>query len=150
MDKEKLIDFLIKARSKTYAGNAGKVTSAFKDSFQLEYKEDYWFYRDVYNNGNRLFMGFETVYFQDKPVWSMSYYGNFQKLSEIEIDKILRKTLIDNKNKTRLWQNIKYNFDNYRYICEASGSIDELNGTETIYRDDKTVYFFYYAGGYIA
>lgn len=149
MDKKKLTDFLLKARTKTYAGEAGKVKPAFKDSYQLEYKDENWSYRDVYNNGNGLFMGFETIYLQDKPVWSMSYYGNFQKMTEEEIDKILRRALIDKWKTARLWNDVKYDIGNYRYTCEGSGNIDELEGTENVFKDGKQVYFFFYAGGFI-
>lgn len=149
MDKKKLTDFLLKARTKTYAGNAGKVDPAFKGSYQLEYKDKDWLYRDVYNNGNGLFMGFETIYFQNKPIWSMSYYGNFQKMTEEEIDRILRTALIDKLDEARLWNKVKHEIENYIYTCEGTGNINELNGTEKVLKDGKEVYFFYYAGGFI-
>ena len=149
MDKLRLVDFLISARSKTYAGDSGKVTPSFTGSHQLEYKEKDWFYRDVYNLGNRLFMGLETVYFQNKPVWSMSYYGNFQEMTEQEVDNILRKALTDKRDKARLWNNVEQKIHNYKYICNGSGHIDELSGTEKIFKDGKNLYFFYYAGGFI-
>lgn len=150
MNKNDIGNFLVKARAKTYAGESGKVKSAFKDSNQLEFKDGDWFYRDVYNNGNGIFVGLETVYFKEKVVWSMSYYGNYKKLTEDEIDKVLRKALIEKKGTARLWNDIGFQSDNYKYTCEGYGSIDELGGTEKIFKGDKEVYFFYYAGGVIA
>ena len=149
MDKKKLEEFLIKARTKTYAGAAGKVTPAFKESYQLEYKEGDWLYRDVYNMGNSIFAGLETVYYKEKSVWSMSYYGNFKKLSEEETDKILRGALIANKETARLWHDFGWEKDNYSYTCAGYGDMDELGGTEEITKDGEKVYFFYYAGGFI-
>ena len=73
MDKKKLISFLIDARSNTYAGGGGKVKPAFSGSTQLEYKKGGWLYRDVYNLGNKIFMGIETVYLKSKPVWSIKF-----------------------------------------------------------------------------
>jgi hypothetical protein len=151
MDKKKLTIFLKKARTKTYAGGEGKVKPAFTGSDQLEYKEDDWFYRDIYYTGNGIFMGLETIYFQDKPVWSMCYYGNFKRMTEKEVDRVLRKALLENWQKTRLWSYVEWEFENYKYICtpDFQGSIDETAGSEKIFKDEKEVYFFYYAGGFI-
>lgn len=160
MDKEKLLQFLLKARIKTYAGGGGKVKPVFKDSDQLEYKEDDWSYRDVYYTGNGIFMGLEVVYYQDKAVWSMSYYGNFKKMKEEELDSILRQALLDNWEKARTWQKVEWEKGDYKYICEPdkaedleqeefTGSIEEMAGMEKIFKHGKDVYTFVYAGGLI-
>jgi len=97
-----MLDFLLKARSKTYAGGKREVTPVFPKLHQLEYQEKDFLYRDVYNMGNGIFMGLETVYFKNKPVVSMSYFGNFVKATEKEVDKILRGALIKNWETARL------------------------------------------------
>lgn len=151
MDKKKLVAFLLEARANTYAGNRGKVKSAFPGSTQLEYKEGKWLYRDLYNLGNKIFMGLETVYFNNKPVWSMCYYGNFKKMAENEIDKILPATLIKYKNKARLWYKVEWKKENFKYVCtpDFNRGIDEVAGLEEIYKGKDKVYLLYYAGGYI-
>lgn len=149
MDKDKLIEFLLKARTQTYTTNSGQVDPLLQGSKQMEYKNDEWLYRDIYNIGKGKFVGIETIYFKNKPVWSMSYYGNFEKMSEEEIDKILRKALKDKWDKARLWNNIKYEIDDYSYINEGSGSADEFDGSERIEKDNETLYFFYYASAII-
>lgn len=151
MDKEKLLQFLLKARTKTYAGGGGKVKPALKDAKQLEYQEEDWLYRDIYYTGKGIFMGLETVYYKDKAVWSMSYYGNFQKMSEAEVDSILRKALQENWQTARTWQSVEWEHDEYRYVCEPDfdGSIDEMAGSEKIFKNGEEVYYFYYAGGII-
>ena len=82
MDKKKLATFLTEARANTYAGGKGKVKPAFSGSIQLEYREGGWLYRDVSNTGNKIFVGLETVYLENQPVWSMCYYGDFKKMTE--------------------------------------------------------------------
>lgn len=151
MDKEKLQEFLIKARTKTYAGNSGKVAPVLAGSKQLEYQESEWFYRDVYYVGNGIFTGLEVLHFQEKPVWSMCYFGNFKNMSEQEIDKVLRRALIENWQKARLWENVEWEFEDYKYVCipDFSGNIDEIAGSEKIFKNGKEVYFLYYAGGFI-
>ena len=151
MNKTHPLEFLIKARTKTYAGGGGKVKPAFAGTYQLEFKEGDWFYRDVYNTGNGIFMGLETVYLGEKPVWSMSYFGNFRAMTETEVDEILRLALIANKDKARLWHEVHWKKGEFTYSCipEGKGSIDELSGSEEITKDGKPVYVFYYAGGFI-
>ena len=160
MDKEKLLQFLLKARTKTYAGGGEKVGPVFKGSTQLEYREKNWFYRDIYYTGNGIFMGLETVYKDEKPVWAMSYYGNFKKMSEEEIDKVLKEALMVNWQKVRIWEKVEWSKGDYKYICEPdkaedlereefTGSIEEMAGIEKIFKHGKDVYTFVYAGGLI-
>jgi len=149
MDKEKLTNFLLKARTKTYTGAGGKVEPVLKGSKQLEYQENDWLYRDVYYSGNGIFMGIEVVHFENNPVWAMSYYGNFKKMTEEELDKILREALMKNWQITRIWKKVEWEKDGYKYICQPDfeGSIDEMAGLETISKRGKEVYRFFYAGG---
>lgn len=160
INKEELTQFLLKARTKTYAGDGGKVKPVLSGSKQLEYKEGNWFYRDVYYTGNGIFMGLETVYKDEEPVWAMSYYGNFKGMSEEKIDKILRKALLENWQDARTWKHVEWEFEDYKYICEPdkaedlereefTGSIDEMAGIEKIYKQDKDIYTSVYAGGLI-
>ena len=150
-NKEDLLQFLLKARTKTYAGNDGKVQPVFNDSTQLEYRKGDWLYRDIYYTGKGIFMGLEVVHYQDKAVWSMSYYGNFKKMAEEEMDKILREALMKNWQTTRIWKKVEWEKDDYKYICEPDfeGSIDELAGVEKISKQGKEIYRFFYAGGLI-
>lgn len=151
MNKTQVQKFFIKAREKTYAGGNGKTEPLLPGSVQYEYKQGDFVYRDNYNIGNGIFMGLETVYYLEKPVLSMSYFGNFKSLSEEEVDKILRKALTENSSKTRLWNDINWKFENYKYSCstDANGSIDEFSGTENLLKNGTPVYYLYYAGGFI-
>lgn len=151
MNKKELERFLIEARTKTYAGDGGKVKPTFKDSTQLEFEKGDFLYRDVYYVGNGIFAGLETVYFKEKPVFSMSYFGNFKGMSEEEVDKILRKALTENREKARLWYDVNWKEGKYKYECSADmkGGIDEIGGSESISKNDKQIYYLYYAGGII-
>ena len=151
VNKIRLQEFLLQARIKTYSSGGGKVKSAFPDMKQLEYQERDWLYRDIYNLGNGIFMGLETVYFKDAPILSISYFGNFSKVSEEEADKILRGALMEKWDEVRLWHNVKWEHVNYLYTCQAdtSGSIEEFSGTEEILKNNEKIYYFYYAGGFI-
>jgi hypothetical protein len=150
MNKTELTNFLLEARTKTYASGGGKVTPALlKNTYQSEYREGDWFYRDVFYGGNGIFMGLEAVYFQDSAVWGMSYYGNHKGMSEKEIDKILREALMENWETTRTWRKVEWTDGKHTYVCEPDfeGSIDEMSGAEKILENGKEIYHFFYAGG---
>lgn len=147
--KKELISFLLEARTKTYAGSEGYVKPLFKDSKQLEYKKGKWFYRDIYYVGPKSFMGLETIYYQNKSIFSMSYFGNFKGITENELDKILRKALIKNWQKARIWKRVEWKEEEYKYIClpDFKGSINEFAGLEKISKKDRDIYTFFYGGG---
>ena len=149
MNRHALTAFLLKARTKTYAGSGGKVAPVLKDSDQLEYREGDWLYLDVYYTGNGIFMGLETVYLKDKAMWSMSYYGNFKGMTEKEVDLVLKKALMEKWETARTWQKVEWAEEEYRYVCEPDfeGSIEEMAGAEKILKNGKEVYRFFYAGG---
>ena len=73
----------------------------------------------------------------------------FEKMTEDEADKILRKALTDKWDKVRIWNNVEYKIKDFVYINEGSGNIDEFEGSEIIEKNSETVFFFYYAGGFI-
>ena len=149
LDKKELTEFLLKSRTKTYAGNTGKAKPILEGARQFEYSDGGWLYRDIYNQGNGKFAGLETIYFKAKPVWSESYYGNFEKMTEEEVDKVLRRALIDKAKEVRIWNTVRYEIGDYLYLNEGSGNIDEVEGSERIEKNGETVYFFYYAGGFV-
>lgn len=149
MKKDEMEKFLLLARTQTYALAAGKSKALLPGSVQYEYKDGNFSYRDVYYIGNGIFPGLETVFYNEKPVWSMSYFGDFSNMTEEQADNMLRKALIELWETTRIYKKVEKEYPDFKYICEGSGSIDHLEGTEEIYAGSDKVYFFYYAGGFI-
>ena len=150
-DIKGLETFLVKARTKTYAGHTGTVEPALEFSKQLEYREGDWLYRDVYYTGKNTFYGIETVFNNNKPVFGMSYYGNWGDMTEQEIDQILRGALMANPE-TRLYKEIEWKKDGFIYTCDPdiTDGINEIGGSETISKNGNQVYTFYYAGSVLA
>ena len=149
MNKKSLEIFLLNARTQTYAAADGKTKPLLPGSVQYEYQDGDFSYRDTYYIGNGIFPGLETVFYKDKPVWSMSYFGDFSKMTEEQADNMLRKTLIELWETTRIYKHVEKDYGNFKYICDGAGNIDELSGTEEIFVGKDRVYFFYYAGGFI-
>jgi hypothetical protein len=149
IDKKLLEKFLLEARTKTYAGDSQKSESLLPNSVQYDYQDGDFSYRDVYYIGNGIFPGLETVYFKGAPVWSMSYFGDFSKMTEEQVDKMLRKALSENWQKTRLYHTVEKDYGDFVYRCDGSGNIDMVEGSEVITVDGENVFYFYYAGGFV-
>ncbi len=149
MNKNDLERFLLTARAKTYAAAEGKTKTLLPGSVQYEYEDGDYSYRDIYYIGNGIFPGLETVFYNDKPVWSMSYFGDFSKMTEQQADNMLRKALIELWETTRIYNKVEKEYEGFKYVCEGSGSIDKLEGSEEIYIGKDKVYYFFYAGGFI-
>ena len=150
MDLKKLEKFLLHARAQTYAGDSKKSDSLVPGSVQYDFNDGDFSYRDIYFIGNGIFPGLETVYFKNKPVWSMSYFGDFSKMTEEQVDKMLRRALQDLRDKTRIYNQVDIAYGEFKYACYGSGSINELEGSEEIHVGKNRVFYFYYAGGFIA
>lgn len=146
MEKQ-IFDFLIQARTNTYAGDSGKVKPALSESTQLEYKQSNFLYRDIYYTGKNNFAGLEVIYFKNKPVWIMNYYGNWMDMTEKEIDQILKKALIEKVHETRLNKKVHLKQEDYKYICLGKGNLKEFQGSEVIFKKAKKIYWLEYNGG---
>lgn len=149
MDKEALEVFLLEARTKAYVAGINKSEPLLPGSVQYEHKQGDYAYRDVYYIGNGVFPGLETVFLAGRPVWSMSYFGDFRNMTEEQTDTMLRVALADLWQTARTYRRVTKQYDSFRYVCEGTGTIDELNGTEELYVGTDRVFFFYYAGGFI-
>ncbi len=68
--------FLVEAKRQTYAaqGDDATVAPLVPGARQLEYRQGTFLYRDIYF-GSAFFVGQETVYEGDSPVWAMGYAG---------------------------------------------------------------------------
>lgn len=149
MTNEAIEAFLLSARTKTYAGATAKAEAVLPGAVQYDYNDGDFSYRDTYYIGNGIFPGLETVFYKEKPVWSMSYFGDFSKMTEDQADTMLRRALIDLWQTTRMYNSVSKDYGDFRYLCEGNGSFEKLGGTEEIWVGDDKVFYFYYAGGLI-
>jgi hypothetical protein len=83
MDIVALDRFIVEAKRQTYVGDGVKAAASRMGAHDLTYTVGDWSYRDSYFGGTD-FLGQETVWLRDEPVWAMNYYGY-----------ILRPDLID-------------------------------------------------------
>ncbi len=152
---EELVAFLLEAKARTYAAEdrEAEASPLLPGSHRLVYRQDPWLYEDHYFGGV-YFVGQETVWRGDRPVWAMSYAGGDVVSAAAPPDMTpvyallraaLRQVEADNpyRGPERLQQG-EYLYQNYPY-----GEVRRFWGVETISREDCVIYQLRYAGGLI-
>jgi hypothetical protein len=150
--KNQFSEFLCNAKRSTYASidDSSKVKSILRKSHQLEFREGPLFYRDIYFGGD-YFVGMETVYFTDNPVWAMSYAGGLNAGVDINLTpgfyEFLQEALriIPAANPYRGPES--YQTGNYTYTNRCIGILSRFSGIETITVDKVPLYQLHYSGG---
>lgn len=149
-DRAELIDFLIKAKQKTYAGHGAETAPCRPSSHDLRYEEKtetgVLLYIDTYLGGKN-FSGEEALWRNGLPLWSMNYCGrvtdepfsgDFLKaaLYEVPADKPFRGQDI-------------FRHGDYTYHCQTSGDFEWFQGYEDIFYLEKKIYELHFHGGVI-
>lgn len=141
--------FCLRARTRTYAAQQGRTEPLLPGAHQFEHGDGPWQYRDVFYQGNGVFPGLETVFHEGRPVWSMSYFGDYSQMSEEQADSMLQPALLALWDTTRTNVAVTQDFAGYRYTCAGRGTPAELQGREEIHVAGECVYWLVYAGGFI-
>ena len=145
MDK-KLIEFLIKAKRKTYAGKGSETVSSREKSHDLVYRENNFMYYDTYLGGEK-FAGEEALWIADNPYWSMNYIGRVTG-ENFNVD-FLKEALLNVPFEKPFRGPEKYEDGSYEYKCSINGNFDWFQGKEIISFCGKEVYECYFHGGLI-
>jgi len=154
IDPEKLAQFLVKAKIVTYASGSDEfiVTPTLADSHQLEYAEDNLLYRDIYYGGSH-FIGMETVFQEEQPLWGMSYYGGvLPGSSETQINRMppfLKAALREVPITSPYRGPASFKEGDFAYENEIHGEIVNFYGIETISLMQQPIYQLHYCGGMI-
>lgn len=153
--QEELLRFLLEAKRRTYAaqGDEATVTPLLPGSKQLEWREGDWLYRDIYY-GMAFFVGQETVFFQDVPVWSMSYAGGVAAsvLTQeriFQIYRFLRSAMRQVGPDHPFRGPSRWQEGEFVYTDQHQGEIGAFLGSETITFQEASVYELHYSGGFL-
>lgn len=151
INKKELCAFLVKAKKWTYASWNDKISIKEKDfSTTLVYDEWNYKYNDNYF-GWEPYWGREVVFFKNKPIYIMTYYGFVEKNVENlwEVYKFLQESLaLIPEDKPFRWPK-KYKKNNFKYENIFFWEIDNFNWTEKIFLDWKKIYEASYMWGYV-
>lgn len=151
---QELFNFLVEAKRNTYASGKDdfKVESTRKESTDYEFSQNGLTYHDTFF-GKDKFAGQEIVYKNNKPLWTMTYYGMLldEKLEKEVFEDVLKPALMLVAD--QLYIPVRgpreWDFGEYKYTCDIVGSLEFFSGTESIFKNGKRVYVLRCSGGRI-
>ncbi|MCX7655892.1 MAG: DUF5680 domain-containing protein [Treponemataceae bacterium] len=140
------VDFLCKAKQKTYAGHGAEVRSCREGSHDLSYREGKYMYYDTYLGGN-CFSGEEAVWYEGNPMWAMNYSGRV--LNTLFSGDFLKEALLLVPQEQPYRGPPVYKKGNFLYHSFAQGTLEWFQGYEEIFFCNTKVYECYFHGGII-
>ncbi|MFE9660740.1 MULTISPECIES: DUF5680 domain-containing protein [unclassified Streptomyces] len=146
-----LESFIVRAKSSTYVGGAGKVAPLRTASHDLEYREGELIYRDSYFGGTD-FLGQETVHSAGRPIWGMNYYGYLltDAIDAFTAGETIKAALTALYAEGRFLGGFRHTAGALTYVDETLGEVNRFRGVEHIATADGTlVYELRYHGGRI-
>ena len=144
--ENRIIEFLIEAKKKTYAGKGAETKSSRIKSHDLVYSDEEFMYYDTYLGGEK-FAGEETLWISKNPYWSMNYIGRIT--GENFSGDFLKEALLNVPFDKPFRGPEKYCNGEYEYNCSVKGDFEWFQGRETIYFKGKEIYECYFHGGLI-
>ncbi len=152
MTNEQLAQFLVAAKRATYAaqGDDASVTPLLDGSRQLEFRLGNVLYRDIYF-GFAYFVGQETVYVADVPVWAMGYAGGIvdSNADAGAVYKFLQFALRQADAASPYRGPGLIRGDDFQYTAQTNGTLDNFWGIERITKARALLYELRYHGGRI-
>ncbi len=141
---DEIVDFLLRAKKRTYAGKGAETKSSRPASHDLEYSENDLKYIDTYLGGEK-FIGEEVVWVRNVPIWSMNYCGRI--LNESFLGDFLKEALLKVEKEYPYRGPLVYNKGKYSYHCVVDGDIKWFIGYEEIFFNGVKVYECRFHGG---
>jgi len=149
---QELDAFIVKAKAATYVGDGQKAQPCRLGSHDLKFEEGSFSYLDSYFGGSD-FIGQEVVYYEDKPVWAMNYYGQILEpdlITAAEAGKMIKESLSKMyAEEGRFLGGFEHAAGNLHYTDTSQGEVSSFTGKEWIDREDVKVYELDYHGGLI-
>ena len=149
--KLSLHEFILHAKTATYVGRGQKLLPYRLGSHDLQYFEGDWAYHDSYLGEND-FIGEEAVYFLNKIVWAMNYFGrilNSDQITSAKAGEIIQQSLTRMYAEGRFLGNFTFSSGDFVYQDTNEGSLEFFTGKEWITRNGLIVYDLVYHGGLI-
>jgi hypothetical protein len=148
-DTATLVTFLLDAKRATYASASSDavVSAVLPGAHQLEYRAGPFLYRDIYYGGEQ-FIGQETVYHADQPVWSMCYAG-WSIDTAVPVGDFLKEALRHVAAAAPYRGPEQYHSGGYRYTNEVYGVVGRFWGREEIAYQGRPIYELRYQGGFV-
>jgi hypothetical protein len=143
--------FIVAAKRATYVGGGAKAAPSRVGSHDLTFGEGGWRYRDSYFGGTD-FLGQETVWLGDEPVWAMNYYGYILRPDLIDGERAgstIKAALSAMYAEGRFLGGFEWTGSHGRYVDESIGGVEHFHGREVILVGEVEAYALDYFGGLV-
>ncbi len=150
MDKETLKKFLVASNKAGYAsGEEKKWIKEGDKSTTIPFKKGLWRSHDNYFGGEP-YGGRVAVFYGDKPVWIMVYYGWVEEGVEANsVYEILKNAFMKMPKDHPYRGPKKHKEGNYIYTNNWKGEVERFSGVEKIAHKGEVVYEASYMGGLV-
>jgi hypothetical protein len=151
MDVRELNAFIVRAKAATYVGDGEHVLPCRAGSHDLRFSDGPWAYHDSYFGGSD-FIGEEVVYWEDRPVWAMNYYGRILRpglITAAQAGGMIKASLSRLYAEGRFLGGFQHMEADLTYVDTSEGNVDNFHGHESIRRGQQTAYELEYHGGLI-
>jgi len=144
-----LVQFLIEAKQKAYAGEGQHAASSRPASIDLPYQRGDYTYLDTYLGGFR-FIGEEAVWHKGQPVWGMNYYGWMLVEAVPEgFGHFLKQALLKVTAEAPYRGPAVFKDGDFEYRASWDGMQERFEGRERISLAGRPVYELVFHGGSI-
>jgi hypothetical protein len=150
MNKDDLCTFLIDANKHTYAtGNESLQKKETDGSTTITYQKGIWSIHDNFFGGEP-YGGREVVFYKNKPVWIMVYYGYIESdVAPETVYPTLQNALRHMPEKNPFRGPERFQDGVYTYHNASIGNIEKFSGEEIIVVNNRKIYQARYIGGFI-
>ena len=149
MNTEQIKNFLIRANRNGYGNEAIKPTNESDASHTIGYSEPDWQFHDNYFGGEP-FGGRELIFYKNKPIWMMVYYGFVSDMTlQNEVYSFLKKALLEFPEDAPYRGPKNLEEGDWQYTNKIIGDFDNFSGEEVITLQGKEVYRAMYQGGLV-
>jgi len=151
MNIKDLKEFIVEANSKGYRTGEEKVREKQIDgSTTIRYKRDGWKMVDNYVGGEP-YCGMTKIFYEDKIVWSMVYYGVVDKKVNgfKNVYEFLMKSLLKMSPDYPYRGPKEFVEGEWRYINKWNGEVEQFSGEENIFLKNEMIFWTKYIGGVV-
>lgn len=148
---EALHNFIVRAKQATYVGSGKKLLPYRLGSHDLQFLDGEWAYHDSYVGEND-FMGEEVVYFRNRVVWGMNYFGRIvvpERITAQQAGLVIKASLTSMYGEGRFLDGFTQRVEDFIYVDTSQGDYRFFTGREWIERDSQMVYELVYHGGVV-
>ncbi len=150
INEENLRAFIFEASRATYASADKSLRQKQPDgSTSIQYENGLYKYHDNYFGGEP-YGGREVVFFENKPVWMMVYYGFvYPEVEKEVVYSILTEALSSSSVEVPYRGPYLYEKGDLRYENKLSGDVKKFSGKEKIFENNICLYEADYMGGLV-